>query len=158
VSRRYWGTIYLIRPDWHGDPEDVADSVVESHRDGPSHIHVAIELWRLAGDEDRARKVEDLLERVNERDNPVLGTAEIEELLQLLAGLETALDRSVVGPDWRVPAERLPELRGRSKLLDLDESRGSLASAGVVEGMSRVDALRNILTDAYDRGLHVSLD
>ncbi len=157
MSRRYWGTLYLVRPDWQGDPDDAAESVVETHRNGPSDMHVAIELWRLAGAEERARRINDLLERVNERDTPVLNATEIDELLVDLEGLEPALKNAVVGADWRIPADRLPELRQRAKLIDLDESRGELADAGVVEGMSRVSALSNILRDARARGLHVVL-
>ena len=132
--------------------------MVASYDDGPGYISTAVELWQLAGNEARASEIVTLLDRANERDYAALTSSEAAQLLHLLDDLEIGLKASVVDQDWNVPTARLPELRQRTKMLDLDEERGELARAGVLEGMSSVIALRNILSEAVDRGLDVALD
>jgi hypothetical protein len=158
MTRRYWGTYYLVRPDWEGDPEHSDQSVVEAYRNGPSHMQVAIELWRLVHDERRASDIEAVLEAAFDAERPILGESQISQLLANLEGLDSALEKSVVGPDWRVPEERLPELRARTKLVDLDPDRGATATAGVAEAMSRVSGLREFLRSALTQKLNVALD
>lgn len=158
MTRRYWGTYYLVRPDWQGAPEHSDESVVEAYRNGPSHLQVAIELWRLAHDENRAHAIEAILEDAFGADRPILSESQILQLLDNLEGLDSALEKSVVGPDWRVPEERLPELRTRTKLVDLDADRGATATAGVAEAMSRVSGLREFLRSALAQKLNVALD
>jgi hypothetical protein len=154
MRNRLFGTLHLVQPGSQGEPE----SVVASFDDGPGYVSIAIELWRLAGNEARASEIATLLDQANDRDYAVLTADEAVQLLHLLDGLEAGLKASVVDQNWNVPASRLPELRQRTKMLNLDEDRGELAQAGVLEGMSSVIALRNILSEAVERGLEVALD
>lgn len=152
------GTIYLIRPDWIGEDEDLEQAVVESYEPVRSYLQVAPELWGLAGDDERAAAIKALLGRVYERDDVVMVTAEIEALLGLLQGLQEALVGTVVDERWMVRPEQLPALRVRTKTLDLDESRGELAVHAVGEALYGVLWLQKILGEARDKGLWIALD
>lgn len=158
MNRRYWGTLYLVRPEWHGDTEHPERWVVEPYRNGPSHVQVAIELWRLTGRNDRAEAIEALLEQAHERERPFWNDSEVAKLLENIDGLDSELQKSVVGPDWLVPQDRLAALRDQTTLIDLDEARGSDACAGVAEAMSRVTGLREFLRGSVSQKLDVALD
>lgn len=158
MTRRYFGTLYLVRPDWHGDPEDAHESVVESYPNGRSHLEVAMELWRVAGVEDRARRMEDVMDRAWERDRPVMDSTDIDEMLQELEGIEPALETSVIGPDWKLSPEQVDELRNKTKLLDLSDIPGHIPTNAMFEAISRVRAAQSILREARERGLHIALD
>jgi hypothetical protein len=150
--------LHLVRPDVRGDLEHLDESVVESHRNGPSDLHVAMELWRLAAHEEKAQELKRLVDRAYEQEDSTLNQSDIQELIRNIDELEAALSKSVVDANWRVPDEKLAALRAQAHLVDLDESRGALANDGVLEAMHRVNALRNILRDALNRGLLVALD
>lgn len=151
---RAWGAIHLIRPDWVGEDEDRDEAVVESYEPARSFLQVAPELWRLAGDDERAAAIKALFERVYEREPIVMYSAEIEELLGLLDGLQDALIGQVVDEQhWRVRPELLPALRVRTKRLDLDQNEGELGFE-----ISGVSWLQKILREARDQGLWVALD
>jgi hypothetical protein len=148
-------SIFLIRPDWHGDPDE---AVVESLLHGPTSIDVAIELWRLAGNEERAAKIYTLTTRAFGRDNRALSTEEIREFHGLLDGLDEVLKEALLDDKWQIPPERMEEVRRRTRLLDLDDLQGHRAREGVSEGLSQVHGLRDFLKEALDRGLYVALD
>jgi hypothetical protein len=150
-------SIYLIRPEWHGDLEDTEDYVVDALLHGPRYIRVALELWRLADHEERAVKIKAILERGCERSGRILYTEDIKEFYELLVGLELELKKSVVNSDWEIPPDRIAEVRRRTTLLDIEESRGVLARWAVWEAMSEVYGLRDFLKQALDRNLHVAL-
>jgi hypothetical protein len=158
APRRYFGTLYYVRPVWHDEREHADESVVETYRNGPSDIQVAMELWHLAGNGDGAREIEEILERSFNDDDLILDAEHLDMLIENLERLEPEVERSLVGPDWRVPEENLRTLRAFTTLVDIDEGRGPLANVGVLEAMSRVVALRNILREALQRQLHVALD
>jgi hypothetical protein len=158
MSERYWGTLYLIDPNWHGNPGDNDVSVLDECRHGNSHIHVAIELWRLAGNEERASSLDKLSLSAFGRENRALSGTEIQEMLNLLEGLEQALLASVVNEYWEVPKERLAELRPRCDLVNLSDGGSQVATDGVREAMSRVVTLRTFLKEGLDRGLLLALD
>jgi hypothetical protein len=158
VSARYWGTLYLIDPNWHGDPDNNDESVLGECRHGNSHIYVAIELWRLAGNEERADSLSKLYLSGFGRENRQLSSSEIQEMLHLLDGLDEALLASVVNENWEVPKERLAELRPRCDFVDLSEGGANVATDGVREAMSRVVTLREFLQEGLDRGLYLAVD
>jgi hypothetical protein len=151
-------SIYLIRPDWHGDPDDAHEAVVDSLAKGPTYIDVAIELWRLAGNEERAAKVYTLSTRAFGRVNKALHTEEIREFYDLLDGLDDALKEALLDDKWQIPPERMEEVRRRTQFLDLDDLQGHRGSEGATEGLSQVHGLRDFLKEALDRGLYVALD
>jgi hypothetical protein len=154
-------SIYLVLPDWNGDIEDVHDSVVDALLHGPRYIKVALELWRLADQEEQAAKIKTVLKRAYQNDNtgfsPILNTTDIKEFYDLLVGLELELKKSVVNSDWEIPPDRVAEVRRRTTLLHIEESRGDLARWAVWEAMSEVYGLRDFLKQALDQNLHVAL-
>jgi hypothetical protein len=158
VTRRQWGTLYLVRPEWHDDTDHPEKWVVEPYRNGPSHIQVAIELWRLAGRDDRAQAIEALLEIAYERDRPFWNDSEATKLLETLDDLDVELEKKVVGSDWLIPQDKLPDLRRQSTLVDLDEERGPDARAGIAEAMSRVTGLREFLRSSVSQKFDIAVD
>lgn len=157
---RYWGTLYLVRHGANFGVDDAAAAVVKPCDYAWSHIDVAKELWHLAGRDDKARAISDLLSsvmtRTDGRADGVMVAEEIQVLLGLLDGLDAALRVNVVDAHDMVPPEKLSELRARVELVDLDESRGPLAAFGVSEALGRVGELRSILEEAISRGLGIS--
>lgn len=150
-------SIYLVQPDWEGDPDDIHESVVESLLNGPRYIDVGVELWRLV-DENRAAQINALTLRAFGRDSRELNTAEIKQLDELLDGLDVAMKKSWLDEQWMIRPELLEEVRRRTKLLSVGEHRGPFAGDGIRDGLSQVHALREFLKQALDRGLHLALD
>jgi hypothetical protein len=151
-------SIYLIRPDWHGDLEDTEDYVVDALLHGPHYIEVSLELWRLADHEERAAKIEAILERGCERNTRLLFTEEIKEFYDLLDGLDDALKAALLDENWNIPLERLEEVRRRTREIDLGDRPQHRAVKGAEEGLSEVHGLRDFLKQALDRNLHIALD
>ncbi|MEO8841911.1 MAG: hypothetical protein ABI704_10100 [Kofleriaceae bacterium] len=157
MSRRYWGTLYFVKPGLSNDSENASESVVDTYRNGPSDLAVAMELWALSGHRDRADRIRALLDTANERENPILAGDEVRSLIESLEGIESAA-RSLGGDDGVLRPEQLSPLLERSKLLDLDNTPGHAPEYAVIEALSRVQALRNALADAHARNLDVALD
>jgi hypothetical protein len=154
---RLWGAIHLVRPAWSGPYDEVDEAVVESYEKVQGFFDVAAELWDLAGDHERAGEIRKLVDEAYEREPSFMDDSQVDELLQLLEGIEDALVGTVVDDRWQVRVEQLPELRRRTRHLDLDESRGELAAAGVGEGIGHAVSLRNILLRARALGLWICL-
>jgi hypothetical protein len=150
-------SIYLIRPEWHGDLEDTEDYVVDALLHGPRFIRVARELWQLAGSDERAAKIKAVLRRGCERVGRILYTEDIKEFYDLLDGLDDAIKATWLNDKWQVLPELMPEVRRRTTTLDLDDLEGHLASEGVTEGLGEVHSLRDFLKQALDQNLHVAL-
>jgi len=152
--REFLGTICLIRPD-AGTYEDPSEAVVADFEGAGNLIDLSAELWRLVDAEDRAQKIEALLERAYSAKPYGLDDSGIGELLRLTDGLDEALRENVVDQDLRVSADRLPDLRRSTEWLDVDERRSELARHAVGEGLAGVVALRNILKRARAQKLHI---
>jgi hypothetical protein len=88
----------------------------------------------------------------------ILETQGIEQLLALLDGLDDAVRTAVLGPDDLVPVDRLPEVRARTRLVDVDEDRGTTATYAVVEALAEVCRLREALEETLAHGLHLLID
>lgn len=155
-------SIHLVEPYSSGQSDDPERSmVIKSFPKGPDHIAIAVELWRLAGDSERASRIQAIEERGFDREDVVLYPDEIKEMRDLLGGLESALKKSILDPRGEVVVGRMADLRAQSRLCDLlqiDKRSEDLARWAVGEGLSRVATLTDILTEALDRGLHVALD
>lgn len=151
-------SIYLVLPGWEGELDDAHESVVEALSHGPTYINVALELWRLVDNEERATKIEQVLEHAYDRENRDINTAEIAELDALLNGIDEAVKISWLDDKWMIRPEHLSEVRRRTRLLQVGEHRGRLAGDGIMEGLSQVHELRKFLQQALKRGLHVALD
>lgn len=158
MTRRTHGTFCFVAPDWDGRAEDAHEAVIEAHPYGPSYLALAIEVARLCGDEARASAMEHARERAYQRDDIVLDAEDVRGLLQCLDGFEDLVRSRLLGPDGLIPTQHLPDLRARSRDLDLEEGRGELAAYAGLEAISCVSALRNTLLDAQARGLHIAMD
>ena len=129
MTRRHYGALYLVAPGQPDDPDRWHERVTDTYDD-----------------------------RGYERDNRTLTAPDVDELLALLDGLEDALARTITDENLSLRDEHLARVRQRARLIDVDEVRGSLASYAVLEGNSRVSALRHILRTARERSAHVALD
>jgi hypothetical protein len=157
VADLYWGTGYLVDDGW--DPSDESgDHVVDRIEGIRSAVEVARELWDLAGDKARGDRINDVMTRAFERDPFVLEAGDIDELLALTDGLVERLVGPVVDEHWNVRPDQLPELRRRTRMLELDDGPPNVPEAGVAAGMSRVVGLRNVLTTARDEKLRILFD
>lgn len=135
-------TLYLVKDDF-----EQTNDIVRQFDHAGNWVEEAIELMRIAGEEERSNKIDDVWLRAYGRDPHILETADVKELFELLDGFEARLVGNVVDEEWMIREDKLPELRARTSL-ELDESRGAEAIYGVAEAMSRVSALRTILEQA----------
>jgi hypothetical protein len=158
VTIRYFGTLHLVPRGWDPDADDADDEVVESFEHGRSHLKVASELWGLFAPA-RAARIDELVSAAFRRHPPLWERPQIVELLGLLDGLEEGLVRSgVTDASLSVPPERLPELKRRTTMFEIDEGEGAVPESAVVAALTRVGIAREILEAARDRGLSVVLD
>jgi hypothetical protein len=112
MGNRDWGTWYLVPPGWERPPEDASDyGFVESFQYGLSYLHAAMELWGLAGDPERIKQIDAVLDRAYQRPEHILQAADIDELIALLEGLEDRLVGTVVDEHRKIRRDQLPELR-----------------------------------------------
>lgn len=132
--------------------------VLETYENMYGQFALISELWRLVGNDERASAIEHVVTRSYEHDTPVLETPDIMELTRLIEGLDSAIVGPLTDEQRLIPKERVRELRERSKFLDLDESRGELATFAVSEAMVGVENLQSILNDALSLGAHIVFD
>lgn len=158
-NRRHWGTWWLVPPGWQRQPDDATDDgIVESYEDGRSDLHAAIELWDLAGDAARGKQIEAVLDRAYKRPEHILNAVDIDDLLALLDGIEARLVGTVVDEHRKIRLDQLPELRRRTSMFDLDEIPGYHVENAILEGMGRVESVRENLQHACEAGLEILLD
>jgi hypothetical protein len=157
VSSRYWGTLYLVPPGWDPDAADADDRIVYTFEHGRSHLKVASELWALCDDR-RSAGIDELIARAYRRDPHVLEQPDIAALLQLLDGLEGCLTGSFVDEHLRVPAARIPELKRRTTMLEIDDVEGAVPDSAIAAALSRVAIARDMLQTARDEQLNVLMD
>lgn len=147
--------LVLVRRAWGGVASIDPEVIVRVCPRGAHQVDVAIELWRLAGWPERARQIEAIVERVIEDEGNAASARSIAELLDLLAGLDDALRDSVTDAQLRVDAAALPILRAHSRLLDLADRPGHVATEGVAEAVAQTRELQAVLEDALAGGLAV---
>lgn len=158
MTRRYWGSLNFLKPEWREDKENAAEFVVDSYRDGPSDLRVAYELLALAGCLDVARRLNELLERAYARDKAILDDNETNEVIDILGNIEEPVRKSLLDENDRVPLATIGDLRTRSTIIDFGDAVGHHPEDGVAEGLSRVFGVRDAIVNARDRGLNVSLN
>ena len=157
MSRFDWGTYHLVPPGWTSDGDAAGHDVKGSHRYGPSQADAAMELSQIIGDHARAHGIAELLERAAEREDPILDSVEINAFRSLLEGLEAHVRASLLDDGGRIRPEVLPDLRQRSRFMDLDIARGDDARYACLEVLSRIQALDEMLAFADANNLHVLL-
>jgi hypothetical protein len=155
---RCWGQMYLVPVDWDPEAEDADDRVVYSFEYGRSHFKVASELWGLADDPERADKIESIFSAAYQRKPRLIEKADVELLRQLLAGIEDRLVGTFTDEHWNVPTDRIPELRRRTTMLEIDDAPHAIPEAAIAAGLSRVAIAREILDKAVNENLNVILD
>lgn len=145
---------HLVRPPVVAD---VDPGVIESY-ELFDHFALASELWRLTGHPERAQAIDDAVERAYDHDIPLLATGDIRALRELLAGLSDAVVGTIADDQRIVPADKLPGLRTRARLLDVAESRGRDAAFAVQEALIDIDNLDGALRSALEHGAHIVFD
>ena len=159
MSKHDWGIWWLVPRGWQRQPDDaVDDGIAESYDDGHSALRAAMELWDLAGDAARGKQIEAVLDRAYKRPEHVLHAADIDDLLALLDGIEARLVGTVVDEHRKIRPDQLPELRRRTTMFDLDEIPGYYVENAILEGMGRVESVRENLQHAREAGLEILLD
>ena len=135
--------------------------VIDSYDKARGFVEVAIELWRLAGRDDRASAIEDVMAGSVDYDPQRLERAQIEVLRGLLDGLEQALVGTLTDEEHMLSAAKVEELRGHTETLDLADSFGSLARDpryAVQEALIYVDHVRTIADKALAGGACILFD
>jgi hypothetical protein len=150
-------SLYLVIPDWSGEPEDAHESVVDTLRDGPLYLSIAKELWQLVGNEERLAGIRETLDKAYDRDNRDLSSEEMKHLDQLLDGLDEALQRDWLDESGLIRQELLPEVQRRTHYIDVGEHRGHLAVYGLGEALAKVHVLRDFMRRGLEKGLHLAL-
>jgi hypothetical protein len=159
MDKRHWGTWYLVPPGWQRQPDDVVDDgIEESYEDGRSDLHAAMELWDLAGDPERVKQIDAVIDRAYQRPEHILNAADIDELIELIEGLEDRLVGTIVDQQHRIRRDQLPELRRRTTMFDLDEIPGYVVENAIGEGIGRAQSVRDNLRHARELGLEILLD
>jgi hypothetical protein len=149
--------LYIGRP-LNDDPEPGEFDVLDEYDIAYGFFEVAQELWRLAGRADRAEAIEDVLLSSVRYKARRLDKDHIVALREALEGLEDALKATVIDEHEMLSMEKVSELRGRTKNLDLDESRGELARYAVSEALFYVDHLRRIAAEALAADAQILFD
>lgn len=152
-------SLYFIQPEWKGDRENSHEGVVKTfYGHGPRDISRGIELWRLAGNEEGARELEQLFDRAFDRDDVFLDLTDMAEMIRNIERLEKELENTIMDSKGIVPEAKLAEIRPRAELVEIGPELGDLAKYGVFEALSKVLTLRDLLREALDQGLYVALD
>lgn len=150
-------TLYAVEP--HADSD--APSVLPPFEHGGDYLADAVAVWRLVDDR-RADALRDFLDRAEESDtdeHPFWEPAEVEDLVDLLSGLEDRLQADgVIDATWSTPVDRVPELARRVPSLDArpERTEAELRQA-LAEVVARVLGLRSFLIRAAETGLSVEL-
>lgn len=139
-------------PDW--DDFEILASYKRAH----GFSKIAIELWRLAGRDDRAEALDTAMLNAYDYDPPRLDRERIIALRDALDGLDEALVGPVIDEEHFLSMEKVTELRGKTEALDLDESRGDLARHAVMEALVYVHHLRDIANDALEADAQILID
>lgn len=147
--------LYLARVS-DTDPADV--DVLSTYEIAYGFIGVAKELWQLAGREDRANKITEVIHSAYELEPPQLQSTQQRTLRSLLEGLENALVGTVTDEQHMLSREQIAPLRERAKVIDLDESWGVDACYAIQSALVYVDHLRNILDEALAQDAVILFD
>jgi hypothetical protein len=133
--------------------------VIDSYDKARGFIEVAMELWRLAGRNDRASAIRRVIVSSVDYEPQRLERAQIKELRDLLDGLEQALVGTLTDEEHLLSEAKVEELRGHTETLDFAEWRGKEgARYSVQEALIYVDHLRAILDEALAAGACILFD
>jgi hypothetical protein len=150
-------TLYALEPD--ADPE--RPSSIRPFEQGGSYLADAVALWRLVDDR-RADALREFVDRAEEADpdgHPHWSSAGVQELVDLLSGLEERLaDAGVLDASWMTPIEAVPELARRVPGMDARPERTELElQQALAEVVFRVQDLRAFLDRVLASGWDLEL-
>jgi hypothetical protein len=154
-----WGSIFFVPTSYDGDEETLHDVMLESHPRQTSSFAKARALWRIAGRDEKALKIDRIIDRALAPDRAsTLRQADLLELGEALTGLEEALDEHA--PWWKhtLQTEVLEELRENFPALDLEDAPGFLSNHDLRGSLEDAQELARLLSVARDRGLNVVVD
>jgi hypothetical protein len=129
---------------------------------GTMYIHWAGDLWSLAGDERRARRIHDWPKdywTTNEDDpeTKVYWVGGLEHLLGLIEGLDDALRATVTDQHWRIDAETAARIRTSNEcLVDSWDEEGRTVYT-LANRVSEVYQLEGLLRRAIEMDRHVEV-
>lgn len=153
--------LHIGRP-LENEPDEF--DVIDSYDKAYGNLVLARELWRLAGRDDRAEAIEDVILDAHDHKPPRLDREHIVALRNALEGLEDALVGPVIDEQHMLSMDKVNELRSRPEVLDLhevmdlDESRGDLAREAVMEALIYIDNLRGIVDEALAADAQILFD
>lgn len=128
------------------DPPTI--EVLGSNEIARGFLEVAVELWQLAGREDRARAIEKLITSAYRTDPPRWARAQITQFRELLDGIEQALRGTVTDEQHLLSREKIDELRGRVEAVDIDDYPFADPTYAIQSALVYIDRLRDIADDA----------
>jgi len=140
-------TVYVVRPPFI-DELDVVHAYERVYRAVP----MATELWKLLGDEARAKELTAVTSAAFDHDPARLESPNLERMLSLLEPLRASVVGTLTDADNKLSPARVVELRASARTLDLDESRGPDAQWAVAEALHDIDNLVEILRHALAEG------
>jgi hypothetical protein len=153
-------TLFPLPPgaEWGDDPVDGIEPIPYGWR----YLQTGATLWSLV-DADRAARISAVLERAVDAGpdaHPWFETADVEELVELLSGLEEALIAAgVMNELWFIPPDRAGRLAAQVPAMDTSPDRSDAAlSQALAEVLAPVTAVRTFLAEAAVEGCAVVLD
>jgi hypothetical protein len=161
-------TLYALEPGVEPGEELDRPPAIPPMEHGGDYLADAVSLWRLVDDRrtDALReflaRAEAEAEAADEDDaygHPRWDTAQVWELVDLLSGLEAALqDAGVIDAGWLISPDQAVDLARRVPGMDVrpERSEAELPHA-LAEVIARVRALRKFLTRAAEAGARVEL-
>lgn len=137
--------LYIARVS-DDDPPTI--EVLDSNEIARGFLEVAIELWRLAGHEDRASAIEELIYSAHDAEPPRWDRAQITRLRELLDGIDQAVIGPITDEEHMLSREKIDELRGRVEAIDIDSYERADPRYAIQSALVYIDRLRDIADDA----------
>lgn len=153
-------TLYPLEPGVELGDELDRPAAIPPMEHGGDYLADAVALWRLVDDR-RADALREFLERAeaNPDDHPRWESAQVWDLVDLLNGLEEALqDAGIIDAQWLITPDRVDELARRVPGMDVRPERAAAdLPQALAEVIARVHGLRTFLTSAAQAGSRVEL-
>ena len=128
------------------DPPKI--DVLRSNDIAQGFLEVAIELWRLAGHDDRANAIEKLITSAYRTNPPRWDRAQITRLRELLDGIDQAVIGPITDEQRMLSREKIEDLRGRVEAIDIDNYERADPRYAIQSALVYIDRLRDIADDA----------
>jgi hypothetical protein len=137
------------------DPPKI--EVLDSNEIARGYLDVAMELWRLAGHEDRASAIQELIYSAQDFEPPRWMRAQITELRALLDGIEQALVGTVTDEHHLLSPEKAEEIRG-VEVLEIGAFPGADPRYAIQSALIYIFHLRNLADEALANDASILFD